>query len=408
MTRRRLGIAALCTAAALAPFAACDVYDETLLSPEGGASSSSGSGLVTGRGIGYWSGTGDQDCPSARKPAVSDRPRATSQADVGALVFALRHIDLGTTNPEDGGAGNEDYKRLGFDVDGLCSGSSKTCGKSSPKPACAPLLNIASIDGEYCRDNSFGQLADTITYASSVTSGFGFGTFDCALCAGALNFLVRIQGYNGEPSDDSVEVDFYPAVGLQGGILPIDCKASVPDSACFRADQKWDIDRSVVTGAGPGDSYSTLRSTAAFVKDGYVTIFLPDPMPIYFPGDDTIIHAFPITVHGGFITGKLQKQDDGRWRVDDGMIGGASTIAETLDSLVAIGLCEDDVNYNTAKGVIDNVADVLASGAHEPTTPCDSISVGIGFVALQSSLGDAVQAPVRDYCGGGTDAGDGG
>ena len=378
------------------PFAACNVYDESLLVAPDAASSSSGG--TAGRGIGYWSGPGEFSCESAGKPTPDDKPRATPAGDVGPIVVALRKIDLGSANPVDGGPAEEEWKRLGFDMDGLCTGSSRTCGQSGG-PSCAPRQGQIPIDGEYCRDNSFGNLATTLTYASSLTSEFGFGTFDCALCRGALNFLVRIQGYNGQANDDAIEVDFFPAVGFDR-LLPVECTTGLPDSACFLPSMPWNIDRKVVTGANPGDSPSTLRATTAFVRDGQVTMFLPDGMPIYFPGaDDSIIRAFPITVHRGFITGRIAKQSDGTWHVEDGMIGGATTLDEVLQSLVSIGLCPGDPNYAVAQNVIENVADVLVSGENAPATPCDAVSIGIGFTAYQATLGRAVEAPVRDYCG---------
>lgn len=387
----------------LAPFVACNVYGEDLLVAAPDASSSSG-GLEPGRGLGYWSGTGEFACESAKKPSPDDKPRgAQGGTDQGSIVVALRKIDLGTVNPVDGGPANEEWKRLGFDVDGLCTGSSRTCGQSGG-PSCAPRQGQLPVDGEYCRDNSFGNLATTLTYASELTSEFGFGSFDCALCTGALNFLVRIQGYNGLANDDAIEVDFFPAVGLETPI-PIACQPNLPDSACFLPSMPWKIDRRVVTGANPGDSPSTMRSTTAFVKDGYATIFLPDAMPIYFPGDDTIIRAFPIVVHQGFITGRLEKQGDGTWHVEDGMIGGTTTIPEVLQSLVSIGLCPGETNYTVAQNVIENVADVLVSGEKAAQTPCDAISIGVAFTAYQATLGPAAEAPIRDYCGAGKDGG---
>lgn len=402
--------ALLLGAFALSPFVACNVYDESLLAPHPDASTSSSGSLPDGRGVGYWSGTNEQGCPSVQRPTVADKPRPvqSTQPDQGPIVVALRRIDLGTTNPYDGGPADTAWQTLGFDIDGLCTGASKTCG-TSDAPACAPLQGQIPIDGEYCRDNSFGNLATTLTYASSLTSEFGFGTFDCALCSGALNFLVRIQGYNGQAADDAIDVDFFPAVGLETP-LPIDCSASIPDSACFRSFMPWNIDRKVVTGANPGDSPSTLRASAAFVRDGSIVLLLPDPFPIYFPGADPIIRAFPVTLHQGFITGKLARQPDDTWRVDDGMIGGSTLLTEVLSSLEQIGLCKGDTNYTVAKGVIENVADVLGSGKRDKNAPCDAVSVGIGFTAQQATLGKAVEAPVHDYCGapradGGADSG---
>ncbi len=404
MTRRSLARITLAVTLVLAPFVACDVYDESLLGAPADASTSSSGTLPSGRGVGYWSGNNDNGCPSVKRPTLADKPRTSSPGDVGPIVVGLRQIDLGSTNPLDGGPADNAWKSLGFDIDGLCTGASKTCGKSD-EPACAPLQGQLPIDGEYCRDNSFGNLATTLTYASSLTSQFGFGSLDCALCSGALNFLVRVQGYNGQADDDAIEVDFFPAVGLETP-LPVDCSARFSDSSCFRPFMPWNIDRKVVTGASPGSSPSTLRSSAAFVRDGTVVIFLPDAFPIYFPGDDTIIRAFPITVHQGFITGKLAKQPDDTWRVDDGMIGGSTLLTEVLSSLEQIGLCKGDTNYTVAEGVIQNVADLLGSGTIDKNAPCDAVSVGIGFVAQQATLGKAVEAPVRDYCGAGrADAG---
>ena len=385
----------------LAPFFACNVYDESLLGSALDAAASSSGELVGGRGIGYWSGPGQFACQSAGKPTFADKPAPAPDPDgknEPDIVVALRRIDLGTTDPVDGGAATDQWKRLGFDVDGLCTGSSQTCAQSGG-PACAPRQGQIAIDGEYCRDNSFGNLATTLTYASSLTSSFGFGAFDCALCVGSFNFLVRIQGYNGEPNDDTVDVDFFPSTGLVTP-TPFDCKdPDLPDSACFVPGAPWKIDRSVIVGADAATSISTLRGVQAFVKNGYVTIILPPAgFPITFPGSDALIRPFPVTVHQGFITGRLKRQPDATWHVEDGMIGGSTTLGEVLDSLVGIGVCPGTTEYVAAQTTIDNVADVLGTGEIAPGTPCDSVSVGIGFTAYQATLGPPDQGQIHDYC----------
>ena len=312
---------------------ACDTYDESLLEPAPDATVSG----PEGRGFGYWSDR-DKECVSAGRPTPQEKPRSSGTGDVGPIVVALSRIDLGTTNPYDGGPAEDEWKRLGFDLDGLCTGRSTTCAKGDG-PACAPLRGETPVDGEYCRDNSFGNLATTLTYAAELTSEFGFGSFDCALCSGVLNLLVRINGYNGEANDDAIDADFFPSAGLDAP-LPISCGTQLlPESVCFRSFMPWRIDRRVVTGANPADSPSTLRSINGFVRDGYVTLFLPDGVPIYFPGQHTMIRPLPITLHNGVLTGRIGKGAENTWRIDDGMIGGTTRVAELLESLEAIGLC---------------------------------------------------------------------
>lgn len=395
------------TAAAVATFVVfCNVYTPDLVSgtaPPG-----------TGTGIGWWSapvGT----CFSAGTPKPSDRPAAASAVNIPPITLALRTMRIGSQDA----ANNFNllaWQDLGLDLDGVCT-SSPTCPADEPIGSCKPTSAAAATDGNYCRDNTFGKLEVNAANIPEVGGKYGLNdeAFNCALCTGAYNFLIKVSGYNGSPNDDQVRIDFYPSPGLEGTPLPWDCNATTwRNSPCFTADQPWLIRDTAVTTpqGGPDLPDATLADPNAYIRDGYLVANLPKDALFWFPSikgrKADIATPFPLRFAQGIVTGHLKKAPDGTWSVEDGTIAGRTRGTDVLEGFRLIGFCESDPNYGLMTTFLHTNLDILASGQNDPNITCDAISVGIAYSATQAVAGklihvdDLVECPaVTD---GGTDA----
>jgi hypothetical protein len=366
----------------------CNVYDPSLLAPDG-------SQVDAGNGVGFWSGKGDRGCFSAKAPSPADRPPPQGNKDVGDIYLAIQSMRLGSLNA-DGQVDPNAWQDLGFDLDGTCTGSDTCEGADSP-PSCAPTVPQVPLDGHYCRDNTFGRLEYTAALVPEVAKKYGLSddAFNCALCVGDYNFVIKVTGYNGQPDDDKVRVDFYPSPGLEKP-LPWDCAS--PDwknHPCWTSDLPWMVQNDTVVEphGGPTLSDSKLFDDNAYVKDSYIVVQLPDDTLFWFPGFNALVVAYPLRLHQATVTGKLARGADGVWRITDGTIGGRVKAADAVNGLRLIGFCESDPNYSLVSDFVNKNLDVLADGRKDPNATCDAMSLGLSFVALQATAG--VLAPVE-------------
>lgn len=288
---------------------------------------------------------------------------------------------------------------FGFDLDGVCT-ASETCTSPDPPPSCKTAGSALPADGNYCRDNTFGRLEYTAALIPELTKKYGLSddAFNCALCVGDYNFIIRITGYNGEPNDDRVRVDLYPSPGLEQP-LPWDC--SKPDwrtHPCFTPDMPWTIQQgTTVDGrAGPDLGDSKLFDDAAYARDGYLVTNLPPETLFWFPGYKGLVVAFPLKLESAIVTGKLARGADGLWRITDGMIGGRVRGADIIHGFRLIGFCDtnDPRNYQLMTTFVSSNLDVIGDGRSDPEAPCDAMSIGIAFSALQALPGGKL-APVQ-------------
>lgn len=387
------GLAAFSTALGVVGLAAisaasCNVYDASLLLP-----ADTGPSAERGAGIGFWSGPADQpsSCFSARYPRPEDRPAASGGAALAPIFLGLLTLNTGTLDAR-GEPSADAWRNVGFDLDGTCTGS-ETCDTGGQTPlGCKPVAAAVPLDGAYCRDNNFGKLSYLATTAPETSEGYGLtgDGFSCALCVGAYNYLFRLTGYNGEANDDSVRVDLYPSPGLDT-LLPWDCKdKDWKKNPCFLPDDKWQIREDVLVGApsGTGDlPASKLFDANAYVRENTLVVTLPDNTLFWFPGERRVATAFPVTLRKGVVSAKIERGKDGIWRATDGIIAGRTSAADVLKGFRLIGVCENDKNYPFLQDFISKNVDVLANGDRNPDLPCDAISVGMPFTAIQATPG---------------------
>ncbi len=390
----------------------CNVYDASLLLQVDAGSSEAGP--PERRGIGWWSGPADdpRSCFSARFPRPEDRPPPSVKASIAPFYLAFQTLDTATLG-EDGGLDREAWQGVGFDLDGTCTGSETCETPGETHISCKTESAGVPVDGKFCRDNTFGRLSYSASVVPEVGRAYGLNAdaFNCALCVGAYNYLFRISEYNGEPDDDRVRVDLYPSPGLEQ-ILPWDCRREDWKlRPCFTPDEKWNVREDVLTGPVPGPGQlppSKLFDADAFVKKGVIVIALPANHVFWFPGNRALATAYPLAIQRGLVTAKLAKDKDNLWKATDGVVAGRARRDDVIKGFRLIGFCESDPNYKLLEPLISGNLDLLASGERNPQKPCDALSLGLPFTAIQALPGnpqkvtDLVECAARD---GGVDGG---
>jgi hypothetical protein len=411
--------------ASMAGFFACNVYNDSLL---GGSDHVPVNPSQYGSGVGWWSYKSKKTgCVSAGVPTAADAPKNADGPSIPPIILALRSMALGSLdrkgNP--GTDNNPPWMSLGFDLDGMCT-NSDTCSTTGdiPQP-CKPRSATIPKDGHDCRDNTFGRLEETTVSLPSISEKYGLSNpgFNCALCRGDYNFLIRISQWDGQPNDSQVRVDMYPSPGLETP-PPWQCQKDDPNQTwktqqCWwQAGGSWTIQPETYQGTVAKDGSlpdADLNDPAAYVRDGYIIAQLPDNVLFWFPGDNGVTRAYPLKMQGGVVAGKLQKDKSGHWEITDGTIAGRSSIEDLKSGFEELGLCPNTVgsDYTLMTGYVSQFADILANGKISPQAQCDALSVGIGFDAAEATFGGTVRKvtplpgcpPDTD---GGVDAGDGG
>jgi hypothetical protein len=364
----------------------CNTYDTSLLVDDAVERPPAKSG------IGWWSKPDSRGCFSAGKPGPEDRPApvASTKEDM-SIVLAISSMRLGSLN-EQGIVDQNAWQDMGLDLDGVCT-ASETCTSEDPPPSCKAGASQLPRDGKYCRDNTFGKLEYSAALVPQLAKKYGLSddAFNCALCVGHYSFLIRISGYNGGPNDDHIRIDLYPSPGLEKP-LPWSCKESEwVNQPCFGPDMPWTVqeDTLVEKRGGPNLPDSTIFSTEAYVREGYVVTQLPDNTLFWFPGYKGLVVAYPIRMQKGLVVGKLQKGQDNIWRIEDGVIAGRVRQPDIIQGFRSIGFCDtnDAESYELMSTFVNDNLDVLADGRSDPNVPCDAMSIGVAFAARQARAG---------------------
>jgi hypothetical protein len=364
----------------LAAVYACDVYDTSLLG---------GTTIPQGKGVGFWSGKVD-GCDSAGVPGERHRPAPQPGAELPPIYVALRTLNLGQRG-EDGKPNPNVWQEQGFDLDGVCTNSA-TCNQGDRTTrSCRTTGSATPFDGDYCRDNTFGRFAYQAALVPEISGRYGLNsdTFNCSLCVGYYNFLVKVSGYNGTRNDDRIRIDLYPSTGLET-VLPWDCRSDDWKSRpCFTPDQPWKVQEDVLTGPRTGSELppSRLFVEDAYVRDGYLVSNLPPDTLFWFPGKSPVSTAFPLKIAGGLLVGRVARSVEGLWTVEDGLIAGRARGADIITSFRQIGLCENDPSYSVVTQFITGNVDISSTGVVDENQPCDALSFGVGFTATQATPG---------------------
>jgi cysteine-rich repeat protein len=339
-------------------------------------------------------------------PQDSDRPPvADDGADKGPIYLALTHIHLGSTNLA-GVTSDDAWQSFGLDLDNACTNSSSCADRT--EVSCRSATTTLPFDGRLCRDNTLARLQPVVAAVPEIGVTFGLGedVFNCAIWRGTYNDVFRITGYNGQPDDSRVRVDYYRSPGIQD-TLPWRCEDELDSYTKYprwRSSLSWrvidsDLAEPAISGSGWPDSL--FFDAYAYVKSGYVVARVPNDTITGFTSDESSYRGFQFKQQQGYFLGRIALAQDGTWGMRDGLLAGRIRKHDLVQSFRDVGFCEGGQFasfYTSVVSYIDENADLLASGQSDSAQACDAMSFGIAFEAAQVQPGTSVPAPKRIEC----------
>ncbi len=303
------------------------------------------------------------------------------------MLFAIKLLDFGVDN--DGGAGDVP----GFNLDRTCSVdlASSSCKTNVLQPTFdrhAKDKNAAGLDNA-----SFSL----IKYISSLSDLLTSETINQGIADGKYGAVVRLTDWNGQPDDNDVQVEIFPAIG----ILPRASK-----DAGFGPDDQWVLDARFMIAANV--EASQVKSDRAWVTGGklvgrFAQVFFPviidkDPKPFDIRITDAILTA---TLSG---TSLANGTVAGRWKTSE-FLGQVRTIfVKDANGLKDTVLCEPvpfaQLLYGSVKKEVCDARDIRSDSNDTAKLGCDAVSAAMRVEAYPvTSLGvfDA-GAPVPTRC----------
>jgi hypothetical protein len=381
---------------------ACSVFEAP--DPDGGSGRGGRDAASTNGSAGkpWWIVKNQQGCETARVPNATDRPAVSDPGeDLKPIYFAMSRIRGGSTLDDEAltresGA----WQEIGFDMDGVCTNSA-TCEVNQVKVNERACSNSSATpyDGKACRDNELGKLFDIATQSPTLAELFGFTEQDwnCELHRGGFSMIFRISNYNGKLNDRDIRFDMYTSTGLQQ--LPgWMCRATMDAAlnpewykyAKWLSNAHWKISKQSIDPTTSSDSgmevpNAQTADSAAFVRDGYFFAKIPDGREFWWNGERATVPGFRDTMHRGVIVGRLVRQSDDSWAVDNGTLAFVVTPDEMLSGYKEIGICDNMCNtFKTIKDYNTSHQDVLiATDEKLADTPCNALSMGLDFDARQ-------------------------
>jgi hypothetical protein len=352
----------------------CGYYDSSLLIPAAGAGGSAGGSAGSSQG-----------CQHAFPP---DKPAVTNAGGDLDLIFAIKQMTFG--NNADAGS-----RLVGWDIDKTCTcqGENDSC----LEPAWAQIEHCDGPDG---RDNGFSSLISEI---GLLIHDFSEDSWNADLHAGAWGLMLRIRDYNGLPDDDQVELDWYMPSSFYSIIEKQDGGKPAPK---FDGTDVWPIRSFCINNNDVNQP--RYADAKAYVSGGMLVGMLPQGV---LDSDGWI----SMVLTDAYLTAEVVKVGS-VWELHEGSIAAVWTLDDIFAqlgyvSVYGVAMCADPSNtiYQAMKAMICKHTDIYRSRG-TPTTACDSLSLGIGFDAVQAKFGQltppttqtmqcsAEQNPANDSC----------
>jgi hypothetical protein len=330
------------------------------VSAGGGGSGTSVSTASGSSGTGQGGGGGEGG--AAFGCADVGYPLPPGGADVGgdlSFVVAVREVLL---------ADQEEVLLPGLNIDKTC-----TCpGASSclPRDGADPELLCDGAGGIDVQSNRlFGQIA------LLTSNQFSSGGLSNDAEAGRWSLLMRVEGWTGEPDDARVRFTLFPSPGFEEGVTPQ-----------WDGQDAWLIDERSLGSSGQVED-ALYVDPSAYVVGGKLVASLPQTGVVFATGGSVLALEFS----GAFLVATLVRED-GLYGLRDGVLAAvwpSDRIFEALDGFRdgnGDPLCTNNPLFSIARNTICDMVDVF-DGLATPTSPCDALSVGIGFSADEATLG---------------------
>ena len=319
--------------------------------------------LVAACGAGLLASTWCSTSTSTAPGEIPPKPDATTTTSQTLETFAIDQIFLGEAD-RSGSPSNEAWKDFGYDLDGLVTTKDST--DVCTLHAGAPKLNQA--DGTGGIDNAFGFVLLPIfeTAASLPTPS---ATTTNTIKSGAYTLQIQVDGL--VPGSG-------PATGLTVRAFRSGRFGKTPS---FDASTDWPVLASSLT--DPSDLTTAVwQTTDAYVaSDGTVVASVPTDALLSIQVMDGLV----LPIRHATITFKRSASDP--THLTDGTIAGvmraedAVASARAIASLVSASLCGSA--FDGIADQIKQASDMLRDGTNRAGVPCDAVSIGLGFEAVQ-------------------------
>ncbi len=328
-------------------------------------------GLATTGVVAGLLGGGSTGCSSTPSATVSGQPppppsNPTPQT-TKVETFAIKTLFLGEADRQGDPPSNTAWKSYGYNLDGLVTakGDTNVCTLA----AGAPSTN--QVDGNNGIDNAFGsvilpiiQSAASLPTPSTTISG--------AIDSGEFTIQIQVTGLDDTATQNSINLTGQLfASGAYGNGTPT-----------FDSTTDWPVVPDLLTSTTPpfvsqiqfGSAYI---SSGTFVSGNLATGGVTVSISLVFQGVAltlsvnhaviTFDHTSPTAAANGTIAGVIDTND---------LITGLQKVAGRIST----SLCGSA--FNGIAQQIMQASDIIHDGTNKAGTPCDGISIGLGFTGV--------------------------
>jgi hypothetical protein len=302
------------------------------------------------------------------------RPAEGPAGDGPDLLFALEDVDVAGT------AGIS--SRTSIDLYQDCtSPEADTCRSASAQQ---------HSDGPGGRDNALA----TLNTGVDLPSALDFAPLLRAdLAHGRTGLLIKVAGYNGGRDDRTVRLSFYSSAGLERPSADRDAGADgdagdlVPT---FTKADRWSISPGDLIG-DPSERVSGRSAIEAYVVNGVLVASFDAPF---------LLGGMEFALTTAALVADLELDPP---RLENGVIVGRWDLAKAISAFGGLSsggqpICRQPLYPGILLGACA-VADVRGARTEDgQNRPCNALSVGIGFIASEATMGGLAFIPPIEDC----------
>jgi hypothetical protein len=311
------------------------------------------------------------------KPPTSSGSATTSTTTQN---FALHTLQLGDTD-RSGSMNQMAWQNYGFDVDGKFTtlSSNDVCTRFTGAPS------SVQVDGTDGTDNSFGS--NILPLVQTVAGNGLDATLNNTINSGSFTVMFDITGLTSDPMQTNTSLSAQLFGG--GKFVEGDGGAGMPT---WTTADNWPVIAQLLNNPTSVSGGSKIKFPDAFIVNGTWVSGTPIAtlsLQLTFSGQ-----SLTLNVHQATIT----MQHSAANKMTNGTIAGVITTSELISSLMAIAghlstsLCSGAA-FNSIATQIEQDSDIIHDGSNVMGTPCDAISIGLGFTADQIGEPTVVAAP---------------
>lgn len=300
-------------------------------------------------------GGGDAGCDLLHPPPM---PMVEDGPSIEPIWFAVESARLVT---------DIDQPRIGYDLDDRCS----LAELGDPPPLdCEPANPLTPpLDGARGVDNGLNSF---LAFLDGAVMGLFAAPLNESITAsfqnGVIGLLFRVSDWNGTPEDPDVSAAIAEAAW---GTVTAD------GIRWYGSDESFDrsVDNPLNT------------EVRAYVTGGVLVARMRDGAEITLNNGQ---QALKFDLNRMIVTGRISRSAPGMGRLDDGVISARWPVDFAIASLTGLGIppvapCTEE--RALAEMAIRLNLDLRSDPAEMlDTEPCDAISVGIGFTAIESEV----------------------